>query len=78
VRRLAAGAGFAVAEWLQGPDLLTRVGEVAGSGVEAMSIGVEGVGLSLLMPDFEVRMAGVARNIVEQRVELAMAVFRRE
>jgi MPBQ/MSBQ methyltransferase len=74
-RRLAADAGFAVAEWLQGPDLIARIGSVAGSGTEAMSGGVEGVDLSLLMPDFEARMAGVAGNIVAQRIELAMAVL---
>lgn len=78
VRRLTVGAGFAVAEWLQGPDLLARVGEVAGSGVEAMSAGVEGVDLSLLMPDFEARMAGVAGNIIEQRIELVMGVLVRQ
>jgi len=27
------------------------------------------------MPDYEERMAGVARNIAEQRIELAMAVL---
>lgn len=40
-----------------------------------MSGGVGGVDLSLLMPDFEARMAGVAGNIVAQRIELAMAVL---
>ena len=75
VRRLAADSGFAVAGWLQGPDLIARIGSVAGSGVEAMSAGVEGVDLSLLMPDFEARMAGVAANIVAGKIELAMAIL---
>jgi len=34
------------------------------------------VGLSLLMPDFDVRMANVARNIGEGRLRLLQAVFR--
>jgi sarcosine/dimethylglycine N-methyltransferase len=78
VRRLASESGFAVLDWLQGPDLIVRIGAVAGSGADAMSSGVEGVDLSLLMPDFEARMAGVAGNIVAQRIELAMAVLVRE
>ena len=62
VRRLADAAGFTALEWLQGPDLVARIGALAGSDAEAMSSGVEGVGLSLLMPDFEARMAGLARQ----------------
>jgi hypothetical protein len=33
--------------------------------------------LALLMPDFDERMAGLARNVEEQRVGLIMAVFSR-
>jgi hypothetical protein len=42
-----------------------------------MSGGVDGVTLALLMPDFDERMAGLARNVEEQRVGLIMAVFSR-
>ncbi len=62
-RELAAEAGFAVSEWLQSPEVLARVGAIAGSDAAAMSSGVPGVDLSLLMPDFEARMASVAENL---------------
>ena len=75
---LAVEAGFAVAEWLSGGDLLSRIGEVAGSGAEAMSTGVEGIDLSLLMPDFEARMGGLGANVAAGRVELALGVLVRE
>jgi hypothetical protein len=77
VERLAGEAGFAVTDWIQGPDLVARIGTLAGSGAAAMSSGVEGVGLSLLIPDFEDRMAGLAANVGEQRIELAMGVLTR-
>jgi SAM-dependent methyltransferase len=75
VGALVAEAGFAVAEWLGGVDLVTRIGEVAGSGAEAMSTGADGVDLSLLMPDFEARMAGLGANIAAERIELALGVL---
>ncbi len=74
-RELAAEAGFAVSEWLQSPEVLARVGAIAGSDATAMSSGVPGVDLSLLMPDFEARMAGVAKNLEAGRIELAMALM---
>ncbi len=72
---LAAEAGFAVSEWLQSPEVLARVGAIAGSDATAMSSGVPGLDLSLLMPDFEARMAGVAENLEAGRIELAMALM---
>jgi SAM-dependent methyltransferase len=78
IERLAGAAGFAVTEWIQGADLLARIGALAGSGAAAMSSGVEGLDLSLLMPDFEDRMAGLAANVGEQRIELAMGVLTRD
>ena len=42
-----------------------------------MAGGIDGVTLALLMPDFDERMAGLARNVEEQRVGLIMAVFSR-
>jgi ubiquinone/menaquinone biosynthesis C-methylase UbiE len=74
-RELAAEAGFAVSEWLQSPEVLARIGAIAGSDATAMSSGVPGVDLSLLMPDFEVRMAGVAKNLEAGRIELTMALM---
>ena len=75
LRGLAESAGFAVQEWLDGQELIARIGETAGSGRPGMTTGVEGVTLSLIMPDFEARMAGLARNIEKQRIGMAMAVF---
>ena len=72
---LAADAGFAVAEWRQGLDAISPIGAIAGSDAPAMSAGVEGVDLALLMPDFEARMGGLARNVEAERIELAMAVL---
>jgi SAM-dependent methyltransferase len=78
VRSLAVAAGFAVGEWLHGPDLLAGIGEVAGSGAAEMSLGKEGVDLSLLMPDFEARMEGLAANVGTARIELALGILVRE
>jgi SAM-dependent methyltransferase len=75
VRRLAETTGFAVSEWLEGPELVGRIGQVAGSGRAAMATGVDGITLALVMPDFEARMSGLARNVGEQRIALAMAVL---
>ena len=40
-----------------------------------MTTGVEGVTLALVMPDFESRMASLARNVGEQHIALVMAVL---
>jgi MPBQ/MSBQ methyltransferase len=77
LRRLAESAGFTVREWLEGPDLVARIGETARSGRPGTTTGVDGVTLALLMPDFDERMAGLARNVEEQRIGLVMAVFSR-
>jgi SAM-dependent methyltransferase len=78
IRRLAESAGFTVREWLEGPDLVARLGETAQSGRPGMAAGVDGVTLALLMPDFNERMAGLAHNVEEQRIGLVMAVFARQ
>jgi hypothetical protein len=77
IRTLAESAGFAVREWLEGPDLLMRIGQTAQSDRPGLATGVDGVTLALLMPDFDERMAGLARNVEEQRIRLVMAVFSR-
>ncbi|MBA3300256.1 MAG: class I SAM-dependent methyltransferase [Thermoleophilaceae bacterium] len=78
LRRLAESAGFTVREWLEGPDLVARIGATAGSGHPGLATGVEGVNLALVMPDFAERMAGLARNVEEQRIGLVMAVFSKD
>lgn len=77
VRGLVEDAGFHVDEWIQGMDAVTRIGEVAGSGRPGMTQGVEGVDLSLVMPSFGERMAGLAGNVEAGRLELAMGLFSR-
>jgi hypothetical protein len=77
LRGLAESAGFAVREWLDGQELIARIGATAGSGRPGMTTGVEGVTLALGVPDYEARMAGLARNVEEQRIALVMAVFSR-
>ena len=75
LRRLAEAAGFARQEWVADHELLARIGETAGSGRPGMTTGAEGVTLALLMPDFDARMAGLARNVENQRIRMVMAVF---
>ena len=75
MRRLAESAGFTVQEWLEGPEVVARIGGTASSGGPGIATGVDGVTLALLMPDFDDRMAGLARNVREQRIGLVMAVF---
>jgi sarcosine/dimethylglycine N-methyltransferase len=75
VRSLAESVGFTAEEWLEGAELVARIGATAQSGRPGMAGGVDGVTLALLMPDFDERMAGLARNVEEQRVGLIMAVF---
>ena len=77
LRELANAAGFVAEEWLEGPEAVGRIGAIAGSGAEGMATGAEGVTLALVMPDYEARMAGLARNVEEQRIGLLMAVLRR-
>lgn len=77
LRRLTESAGFAVREWLEGQELIARIGKTAGSGRPGMTTGVDGVTLALVMPDFETRMANLARNVEQQRIGLVMAVFSR-
>ena len=75
LRGVAESAGFAVREWLEGQELIARIGVTAASGGPGMTTGVEGITLALVMPDFEPRMASLARNIGEQRIALVMAVL---
>jgi SAM-dependent methyltransferase len=75
LRGAARSAGFAVREWLEGQQLVARIGETAASGRPGMTTGVEGITLALVMPDFEPRMASLARNVGEQRIALVMAVL---
>lgn len=77
LRELLESAGFAAREWLEGPDLVARIAEMASSGRPGMTTGLEGITLKLVMPDFEERMGGLARSVQEQRISMVMAVYSR-
>jgi SAM-dependent methyltransferase len=74
-RALVEGAGFEVGEWIEGMDAAQAIGEVAAGGGPELAQGAEGVSLALVLPDFDARMAGLARNVADQRVALLMGVF---
>jgi MPBQ/MSBQ methyltransferase len=64
-----------VVHWLQGMAALEAIGAAEASVVPPGSD--RGVGLHLLMPDYEARMATMVRNVAQQRVGLVLAVARR-
>ena len=70
-------AGFTVLEWLDGQDLIARIGTTAASGRPRHDDRGTGHHLALVMPDFEPRMATLARNVDEQRIAMVMAVLPR-
>lgn len=72
LRDLAEQAGFEVQEWLIGAAALDAIAAAAAA-LPPVRTGLE---LSLLMPGYEARMAGLARNVAEQRIELGIAVLR--
>jgi SAM-dependent methyltransferase len=76
VRELTAAAGFAVESWAEGAEAIAPIGRAAAAGGPAMSAGVEGVDLSLLMPGYAERMAALAENVEGGRIVLAIGVFR--
>jgi ubiquinone/menaquinone biosynthesis C-methylase UbiE len=76
LRNLVQSAGFHVREWLEPPDLIACIGQTAASHPH-MATGVEGITLALVMPSFEARMAGLARNLSEQRIGMVMAILSR-
>jgi SAM-dependent methyltransferase len=73
-RDMLAAAGFEPQRWLTGEQAQSALVDAAAAG-RAMAAGVPGVGLELLLPDYEARMAGLARNVEEGRVTLLMAVL---
>jgi MPBQ/MSBQ methyltransferase len=72
LRRMAEAAGFAPLLWNQGEDTLGPIANAARS--LPVPVDDRGIGLHLLMPEFEARMAGLARNVEERRIELVQAV----
>jgi SAM-dependent methyltransferase len=74
LRNLVKSAGFHVREWLEPPDLIARIGQTAAAHPH-MATGVEGITLALIMPNLEARMAGLARNLSEQRIGMIMTIL---
>ncbi len=66
--------GFAAETWEVGPGALARA---AAEAVALAEGPVPRVDLALLMPEYDARMAGLARNLAEQRIAPVQAVLRR-
>jgi SAM-dependent methyltransferase len=71
MRRAIAEAGFRPGAWRVGSAVAAEIGAAAAPERPVPP----GLGLELLMPDYEARMASVARNVGERRIELVQAVL---
>ena len=72
LRDLLEASGLDVAHWREGPAALEAIGAIAQSLPTRPAH--QRLGLDLLMPDYEERMAGVARNIGQQKIALVQVV----
>ncbi len=72
LRRVFAEAGLSEEVWREGAELQAAV-QNAVADSQRMSAGVPGVGLDLVLPDFEARKASLGRNVGEQRIALVQA-----
>ena len=72
---LLEAAGLSIREWREGPDALAGIASAAQSG-PADPV-THGLGLELLMPDYEARMAGLARNVEAGRITLVQVIAER-
>jgi SAM-dependent methyltransferase len=70
LRALIEDAGLRIVEWNEGSDALQAIAGAAGQVPPA----VDGLGLELLLPDFNARMAGLAANVAAQNIVLLQAV----
>jgi SAM-dependent methyltransferase len=71
---LLRDAGFLIETWRTGEDAQTAI-VAAAADAERMAPGLPGVGLDLVMPDYEARMAGLASNVDAGRISLLLAVM---
>jgi SAM-dependent methyltransferase len=71
---LIGDAGFRVESWRAGEQAQSAI-VAAAADTERMAPGVPGVGLDLLMPDYQARMAGLAGNVETGRISLLLAVM---
>jgi MPBQ/MSBQ methyltransferase len=75
LRRLLERSPLELVSWNEGEQVTATIVDAAPR-VRQTPGGAQ-LGLHLLMPDFEARMAGLARNIAEEKITLVQAVARR-
>jgi MPBQ/MSBQ methyltransferase len=75
LRALLAEAGLTVREWREDQAAIGAIGAAAQA--EPARPVPETLGLHLLMPDYEARMAGLARNVEGRRIVLVQIVAER-
>jgi MPBQ/MSBQ methyltransferase len=67
-----------VTAWRQGPAVIEAIARAAQSSPLRMGdSGHSGLGLHLLMPEYEARMASMARNVTAKKVALVQAIAQR-
>jgi MPBQ/MSBQ methyltransferase len=72
LRELLGSGPLSLTAWNEGPAALETIAHAAQS-LPAPPAEPQ-LGLHLLMPDYEARMAGLARNVAQQRIVLVQAV----
>ena len=75
LRALLTGVGLHIREWRQDQEAIAAIAEAART--EPAPTAPETLGLQLLMPDYEARMAGLARNVEGRRIVLVQIVAER-
>jgi sarcosine/dimethylglycine N-methyltransferase len=75
LRETFAQVGLEPLRWLKGEAVQAPIAAAATSG--ALPAPVPGIGLELLLPDYEARMAGLSRNLENGHINLVMAVLAR-
>jgi len=75
LRALLAGVGLDVREWREDQEAIAAIAEAAQTEPAPASPGT--LGLQLLMPEYEKRMAGLARNVEGRRIALVQIVAER-
>jgi SAM-dependent methyltransferase len=73
LREILARAGLHEAEWRDRPEVQAAIQDAATRHAN-MTGGVPEVSLALVMPDFADRMAGLARNVAESRIDLVQGL----
>jgi SAM-dependent methyltransferase len=76
MRELLSGVGFVELVWNEGVDIQTSIQKAVTARL-GMTTGASGLTLELVMPDFQARLASLARNVDARAVELVQAVLGR-